>query len=174
MQTQSSNWGITPIGKSLLQKKEKELSKLNDEGLNEHEIGLKHRKLEQIRKLLKMPTFDMGNQTKKVGIGSWVKMSINEQTPIEIFLEGVQVPTGKLPSRNHFLTLITLPLGKAIFGKEAGDSGTFVPAEGASTLHFKIFEVNSYSDAVKEFFPQEENKVVMHSSEEFVTAPFAA
>lgn len=91
--------------------------------------------------LLRLKVYEPGDQTNSISIGNSVVLSINSGKKTEIFLESICAGScTKVAS-------LSSPLGEAIFGKKAGDKGTY-RANGL-IYSYEIFEVKPFSEAKK-------------------------
>lgn len=107
---------------------------------NAPSIRLARNRIFSITNLLNRQIYMPKDQTEKISLGSGVILTLNGERK-EYFIDSTRVgPCKKIVSLNS-------PFGEILFGKTAGESGTFVARN--KILEFEILQLLPYSEAKK-------------------------
>lgn len=104
---------------------------------------LENEKYQIKQNLSRLKVYEPGEDTDSISIGNSIVLSINGRETKEVFLESIS--TGSCTK----IISLSSPIGKEIFGKKAGDQGTYL-ASGIEYF-YEIFEVKPFSEAKKIF-----------------------
>lgn len=105
---------------------------------------LENEKRQIKQNLSKLKVYEPGEDTDSISIGNSIVLSINGRETKEVFLESIS--TGSCTK----IISLSSPIGKEIFGKKAGDKGTYL-ASGGIKYFYEIFEIKPFSEAKKIF-----------------------